>query len=198
MIGSTNDFAEVVRFHGHACPGLAFGFRVSLLALQELGLERSADEGLVAIVENNSCAVDAIQSMTGCTFGKGNLVFRDYGKQVYTFLKRSTGDAVRIAVDWEPPPEGPDEERSWEKYSAGDRSETVVQAIRSRKSIKLKAIMAATDSELFTVSRPQVSLPPTAQIFKSLRCNRCGEKVMEPRIIGGGADSICVPCSEAK
>ncbi|NOZ25951.1 MAG: formylmethanofuran dehydrogenase, partial [Nitrospirae bacterium] len=71
-------FEDAVRFHGHVCPGLALGYRVSDLVLRELG-PRSEDEELVAIVENNSCAVDAIQVMTGCTFGKGNLIFRDYG-----------------------------------------------------------------------------------------------------------------------
>ena len=29
------NFAEVVKFHGHACPGLTFGFRVSQTALAE-------------------------------------------------------------------------------------------------------------------------------------------------------------------
>ena len=80
-------FAEVVSFHGHACPGLAFGYRVAEVALQELG-DKAEDEELVAVVENNSCAVDAIQVMAGCTFGKGNLIFKDYGKQVYTFIRR--------------------------------------------------------------------------------------------------------------
>ena len=48
------EFQEVVEFHGHACPGLAFGFRATKLALRELGISRSSDEELVAVVENNS------------------------------------------------------------------------------------------------------------------------------------------------
>ena len=99
------EFADVVLFHGHACPGLAFGFRVTQFALRELEIERSGDEELVAIVENNSCAVDAIQVMAGCTFGKGNLIFRDYGKQVYTFIRRADSVGVRLAIDWQPSPE---------------------------------------------------------------------------------------------
>ena len=63
-------YDDIVTFHGHSCPGLALGYRVSRRALKELG-NRSADEEVVAIVENNSCAVDAVQVMTGCTFGKG-------------------------------------------------------------------------------------------------------------------------------
>ena len=75
-------FEEVSNFHGHSCPGLAFGYRVALAAMDTLAVGHSTDEELVAMVENNSCAVDAIQAMAGCTFGKGNLIFKDHGKQV--------------------------------------------------------------------------------------------------------------------
>jgi len=98
------DFEEVVRFHGHVCPGLAMGFRAASLAVQELASLRAGDEELVAIVENTSCAVDAIQMVSGCTAGKGNLIFRDYGKQVYTFIRRADGAALRLALRWTPPP----------------------------------------------------------------------------------------------
>ncbi|NTV15797.1 MAG: formylmethanofuran dehydrogenase, partial [Desulfobulbaceae bacterium] len=92
MSEQTPTFEDAARFHGHTCPGLAFGFRVARVAIRELGLSRAEDEELVAVVENDSCAVDAIQVLTGCTFGKGNLIFRDHGKQVYTFFKRATGE----------------------------------------------------------------------------------------------------------
>ncbi|MFP4655658.1 MAG: FmdE family protein [Methanohalobium sp.] len=69
-------FEKAVEFHGHQCPGLAIGYRAAQIALDKFK-NRSEDEELVAIVENNSCAVDAIQSQTRCTFGKGNFVFRD-------------------------------------------------------------------------------------------------------------------------
>jgi len=97
-------FDEVVKFHGHSCPGLALGYRVAVAAVKELNMENiSEDEEVVAIVENDSCAVDAIQVLTGCTFGKGNLIFKDCGKQVYTFIKRPSEEAVRISIDFIPP-----------------------------------------------------------------------------------------------
>ena len=52
-------YEDIVGFHGHSCPGLALGYRVSLCCLREFK-ERAEDEELVAIVENNSCAVDAL------------------------------------------------------------------------------------------------------------------------------------------
>ena len=94
------DLRDTVQFHGHLCPGLALGYRVAKAALRELKADRPHDEELVAVVENDSCAVDAIQYITGCTFGKGNFVFRDYGKHVYTFFNRRTGQGVRISEDY--------------------------------------------------------------------------------------------------
>lgn len=50
------NFEEVIRFHGHSCPGLAFGYRVAGAAMPRLLADRAVDEDLVAVVENNSCA----------------------------------------------------------------------------------------------------------------------------------------------
>ncbi|HOY64875.1 MAG TPA: formylmethanofuran dehydrogenase subunit E family protein, partial [bacterium] len=69
-------YERVVEFHGHSCIGSALGYRVALKALEWLKANRAEDEEIVCVVENNSCAVDAIQAITGCTFGKGNLIFK--------------------------------------------------------------------------------------------------------------------------
>jgi len=88
---------DAKNFHGHECGGLAWGYKVAEFALEKLNFDRSSDEELVAIVENDSCAIDGIQVVAGCTFGKGNLIFRDYGKHVYTFFNRNTGQGIRIS-----------------------------------------------------------------------------------------------------
>lgn len=63
---------QIQIFHGHMCPGLAKATREAEIALEQIG-EHAADEEVVAIVENDMCAVDARRFLTGCTFGKGNL-----------------------------------------------------------------------------------------------------------------------------
>ena len=68
-------FAEVVRFHGHTCPGLALGYRAAETALERLRSGRAEDEELVAIAEAAACGVAAVQVLTGCTVGKGILRF---------------------------------------------------------------------------------------------------------------------------
>jgi formylmethanofuran dehydrogenase subunit E len=191
-------FDDVVKFHGHSCPGLAFGYRVALAALRGMDMENiSEDEELVAIVENDSCAVDAIQVLTGCTFGKGNLIFRDYGKQVYTFIKRLSGDAVRISVDFTPSEETEEEKEMWRRYSEGDRSEDVLKVVHNRKAKKMKAILDASDSELLKITRLKMQLPAEAKIYPSVKCEMCGEKVAEPKARVKDEKIVCIPCFEA-
>ncbi|MEW6053389.1 MAG: FmdE family protein [Nitrospirota bacterium] len=190
-------FDEVVDFHGHACPGLALGYRVALAALKEFG-HRSEDEELVAIVENSSCAVDAVQVVTGCTFGKGNLIFRDFGKQVYTFIRRPSGRGIRITVNWTPPRETGKEKEMWDRYMKGDNSEEVLHTVHNRKAKKIRHVLSAGDSDLLKISKGKMSLPEEAGIYPSLTCALCGEKVMEPRARVKEGKCICIPCFQKK
>ena len=97
MTDYPDDFQKCATFHGHVCPGLAIGY-AAVKALRIFEVFRiSEDEELVCIVENNSCSVDAVQVLLGCTFGKGNLIFRDWGKQAFTFYDREKGKAVRAS-----------------------------------------------------------------------------------------------------
>lgn len=190
-------FDEVVAFHGHSCPGLALGYRVARTALKVMKVKKSSeDEELVAIVENDSCAVDAVQVMTGCTFGKGNLLYRDYGKQVYTFLRRPSGEAVRISVEFPPPAESEEEKEMWKRYTGGDRSEEVLKAVHHRKAKRTKAILEASESELMKITRMNIPLPPEARIYQSVTCEICGEKMAEPRARVRNGKVVCIPCFE--
>ena len=188
-------YDDVVDFHGHSCPGLALGYRVSLRALKEFK-GRAGDEELVAIVENNSCAVDAVQVMTGCTFGKGNLVFRDYGKQVYTFIKRPSGKGLRISVHWQKPVESDEEKAMWERYMKGDHSKKVLDFVHNRKAARIKHILEADENELIKVTKGLQALPEEARIYPGIQCDECGEKVMEPRARVRAGKILCIPCFE--
>jgi formylmethanofuran dehydrogenase subunit E len=187
-------YDEVIEFHGHSCPGLALGYRVSLVVLKEFR-GRAEDEELVAIVENNSCAVDAVQVMTGCTFGKGNLIFRDNGKQVYTFLRRPSGRGIRISVDWKRPAETDEEKAIWEKYTKGDRSKKVLQFVHDRKAAKIRYILEADERELMAAKKATEKLPPEAEIYRTIVCENCGEKVAEPKVRIRNGRLLCIPCS---
>ena len=188
-----NDLREAIQFHGHLCPGLALGYRVAKAALRELKADRPRDEELVAIVENDSCAADAIQFITGATFGKGNLVFRDYGKHVYTFFNRRTNHGVRISEDYR----GFDEDTRFpdlkKRQEAGEDVSRERQAYMMEKA---SAILAADEKEIMTIT-PIIAPPPhEARIRGSVRCAICGEKFIESRGRVKNGKIVCIPCSE--
>jgi len=83
----------------------------------------------------------------------------------------------------------------WERYMRGERSDEVLKAIHDRKSRKIDAILNANDGDLFKVSKGKMDLPKEAEIYPSLQCAVCGEKVMEPRARIKGGKIVCSPCS---
>jgi len=187
------DLRDAIQFHGHLCPGLALGYRVAKAALRELKADRPRDEELVAIVENDSCAADAIQFITGCTFGKGNLVFRDYGKHVYSFFNRRSGVGIRISEDYRGF-EG--DSRFPELKKRQEAGEDVTREMQMFKMEKTAAILNAEEKDIFTIT-PVPSPPPgEARIRGSLRCAVCGEKFMESRGRVKNGKIVCMTCFE--
>lgn len=93
-----SDWQKAVEFHGHACPGLAIGFMAVEAVKEKMGVTFSWDEELVCVTENDACGVDAVQVLTGCSFGKGNLIYRDTGKQAFSFFNRKNGESLRMIV----------------------------------------------------------------------------------------------------
>ncbi len=188
-----SDLREVIQFHGHLCPGLALGYRVAKAALRELKADRPQDEELAAIVENDSCAVDAVQFVTGATFGKGNLIFRDYGKQVYTFFNRATGKGMRFSVDFR----GMEEDNRFpELKKRQEAGEDVSREFEEYKMEKSAAVLRADEKEVFTMTPVSSPLPEEAKIRSSVRCAVCGEKFMESRGRVRHGKIVCIPCFE--
>lgn len=168
------DYDKMIAFHGHSCPGLAMGYRMTTAAMNYLAQYRSEDEELVAITENNACGVDALQFISGCTFGKGNLIFKDYGKQAYTFYSRKTGQGVRVVLNQAAIP--------------GD--------LRSNRPSFINWLLAAAEGEIVSLQPVTIDEPEKARVMASLVCDLCGEAVMESRIKSQQGKNICIPCSK--
>ncbi len=189
------DFKKIAEFHGHVCPGVAYGYRVAKAALRELG-EKAKDEEIVSIVENDSCAVDAIQVLVGSTFGKGNLIFRDYGKQVYTFINRKTGKGLRIGIDFKAYKETVKDKAVMDKFLSGNKSPQVMREVRKVKDKKIAVILNSPEKGLLTIKNVKIKPPDKARIFPVVRCEICNEKVMEPRARIKEGKVVCLHCFE--
>jgi len=185
---------QTIRFHGHSCPGLAIGIRAAEVALRDVG--RADDEDILAVVETDMCGVDAIQFLTGCTFGKGNLIHLDYGKNAFTFYRRRDGKAIRLVAR----PEGigpPDETVAAlrEKEAAGEplspeEKNRLQQGIDARTG----SVMSAAIEELFDIQPVSEPPPNPARIMESVPCEACGEAVMESRTRRFMGLTLCIPC----
>lgn len=192
------DIEGARRFHGHSCPGLTIGIRAAELALREIG-PHATDEEVVAIVETDNCSVDAIQYLTGCTFGKGNLIYRDYGKNAYTFIRRSDGKAIRIALRPDalgaPDPEG---RALFQKVLAGTATDDERSRSAALRAQQIEDLLAMPLSELFDIHPVDPDVPERARIHQSVICAGCGEKTMETRIRLLQGQPYCIPCFEAR
>jgi formylmethanofuran dehydrogenase subunit E len=167
-------YNDIIAFHGHSCPGLAIGYRMTKAGLAFLSESRSTDEELVAIVENNACGVDALQYLSGCTFGKGNLIFKDYGKPVYTLYDRKTKRGVRVCFN----------------------DHNVPEAMRKDRDQLIDWLLSAPEEKVVSVKEVQVDEPEPARIMKTVECAFCGEGVMETRTRKIHGKTACIPCAK--
>ena len=185
-----------IDFHGHSCPGLAIGIRAAEMAIDRFG--RSPDEEIVAVVETDMCAVDAIQFLLGCTFGKGNLIHLDYGKSAFTFHSRKKDKSIRIVA--KPNATGdPDDELMALRTKGLKKELTPEEQERLKKTMaeRTKRIMEADTGKLFEVKPSQSPLPRKARILESLICRKCGEATMESRTRRLFGQTLCTSCFEA-
>jgi formylmethanofuran dehydrogenase subunit E len=187
---------RVVDFHGHMCPGLAIGVQAAQIALREIG-PHAKDEEVVAVVETDMCAVDAVQFLTGCTFGKGNLIHRDWGKNAYTFFRRSDGRAVRIAARPDAWQRNPEHRELFAKVRAGEASPTERARFHELHLSESERVLALDPDVLFAVQEVAGPPPQPARIHASVICARCGEATMETRIGRVDGRDVCPPCFEA-
>jgi len=190
------DVAQVQAFHGHLCPGLAIGIRVAEQALLEMG-ERPGDEQVVAIVETDNCAVDAIQFITGCTFGKGNLIHLDYGKNAFRFIRREDNKAIRIRL--RPQAFGglsPEEQAVMKRWRSGNAAAPEIKQAQALQQRRIETILSAPLTDLMEVQVIQPVVPPRARIFNSVACAACGEMTMETRLHLLEGKTYCLECFE--
>ncbi len=160
---------KTIEFHGHNCPGLTIGIRAAELALKRLNAGNRAD--WVCVTETDMCGVDAIQFLTGCSYGKGNLIHKDFGKSAFTFFDRTAQKGFRALFN-----DGMTE--------------------NADREARIKQLLETELTDLFTVE--EIETPPVrpAKILKSIPCSQCNEMTMESRIRLFDGQQLCMPCFE--
>ncbi len=192
-----DDLKRCLAFHGHLCPGLVYGYLVAKEAILRLELQRSKDEEIVVVSENDTCAVDALQVLLGTTMGKGNLILKDYGKNVYTCFKRADKRAFRFSRNqsYEYGGEYPREFAELEAdYAAG---QATVHQRRRQKYLKALDLLAKPFEAVFNSEEINCPEPPYAPLAPSEACADCGEMTMATKMIQTAQGKhLCFPCSQ--
>jgi len=191
------DFQKCVEFHGHLCPGLTMGYKASVAGLEWLKAHRSVDEEIVAIVETDACCADAVQVMTGCTFGKGNFIFKDHGKMAFTFFNRKSGKGIRLVLKSDAfTPDKRHLERI-QKMQNGSASDADRAKFKERHEKRTHKILEKPVEEIFDFKEAQFDPPEKAQILLSIPCSQCGEPTMESRLAKKAGLQLCRGCLSA-
>ncbi|MFX0047169.1 MAG: FmdE family protein [Candidatus Hermodarchaeota archaeon] len=170
MVDTRELMKKATMFHGHICPGIAIGVVVSKYALEH-GFEHSPDEELVAIVETDNCSVDALQALLGTTYGKGNLIHKDYGKSNYKIYSRKNKKAIRLAL-----------------------KSTILNDKKLPRDEKIQKLLSMEPENVFDIRNIEYDPPGTAQIEESVSCDICGELTMDSRMMNYQGKIVCIPC----
>jgi len=171
-------YEDAVRFHGHSCPGLALGYRMAIEAAVLLNITRSADEEYAAISECGFCGVDALQIVTGCTLGKGNLRVNDIGKRAFVLFDRARNRACRVAPS-------PNHEQARQRFlESGNtcRREWIEHTLTAKDIVIIMEVPPPSfDKAVIEPSEP---------------CSVCGELTMVSRLAGDAetGKKVCVVC----
>lgn len=176
------------KIHGHICAGQVIGVRMSIMALDLIGIDdpKGIDrKKLYVIVEIDRCATDAIQSVTGCTLGKRSMKWLDHGVMAATFVNLDSSVSVRITAREE-------SRKLSEKYYPDNLD---------KYSRQLEAYKIMPEEELFKVENVEVEIPIhdlPGRPVKRVQCCKCGDWVQDCRDIELDGNSYCVGCNKGR
>lgn len=160
---------KAAEFHGHKCPGLAIGYKVSLLALKHLEIKDDInDEDIVCIAETDACGVDAVQVILKATVGTGAMRIMYTGKQAFNIFNRKNGKKARFVLN-------------------------DMQNFNSKEE-RMEYILSADEEKLFTIKEVKMDFPEKAKIFNSYICAECGEKIAENAVSLINGRYVCNSC----
>ena len=192
----SEDFNKCVEFHGHICPGLAIGFKAARILMERLNVCKALDEELLTIVESDACGDDAIQVMTGCTFGKGNFIFKNYGKHAFSLVDRKGGRALRVSYRPTIFKADPEYVALSDKVQNDEASPVQLERFRQLQVERAKKILDAESEILFKIEDISPDIPPKAMIVESGTCNFCGELTKMDLLRQVDGKKICIPCEQ--
>ncbi|WDN88695.1 formylmethanofuran dehydrogenase subunit E [Desulfosarcina sp. BuS5] len=180
---------RVVDFHGHLCPELVVGAKVSEYAQKLL-----PGRGFSLIAENSTSAIDAIQILLGITIGNQRLKVMDFGKHNYTFTLKDKQKAFMLSL-------------KKLRYNDGDEYRILSNKIRSSEATidevvdfqrlldhRSRTLLELNFDELFDLN--EVEWKKAFAEMPSLYCTclSCGQEVLADFAVEYHDNLYCMRC----
>jgi len=201
MIQAKDYFERGLALHGHRCPAMPMGLRAGAAAMNALGVERTKDGQLLALVELGddhcaTCFADGVQAITGCTFGKGNIRKLHLGKWGLTLIDKKTQRAVRVAPQTD-------------AMLASSHSDFIVEY--RKKGIPASQVPPEVGDPLIerVLNAPQEELVKVGQVvdynyqdnphsFNTFVCESCGEFTIQEYGREKDGKHVCISCEKGE
>ena len=155
-----------------------------MLGCLQIGIEDPAkSRDLLAYVEIDRCATDAIQTVTGCKLGNRTLKYFDYGKVAATFVNVATAQAVRVVA----------------REDSRDAVSEYAPAGLNKKEAQCRAYAEMPEHKLFDVMPVHVDVPPhdlPGRPVTRVICDACGEGINDAREVQLPGRTVCRSCAD--
>jgi formylmethanofuran dehydrogenase subunit E len=186
----------VYEFHGHRCPFMPIGYRMGVIGLRELGVERATDHGMyvfpeIGIGHPQTCMADGLQASTGCTYGKMMIERRNFGKIAATIYHQDHG-AIRIAAT----ASFLNDLGKFEFFSYRQKGIEPSQIPLSVTQETIDFVVNSPEETAFTMARVDgFTFARPKNSFAKTICSACGEVVFDRYVRMKDGKPVCIPCS---
>jgi len=180
---------RVVDFHGHLCPELVIGARVS-----EYAQKIFPDRGFSLVAENSTSAIDAIQILLGLTMGNQRLKILDFGKHNYTFMLKTKQKAFMLSLK----KLRYNDEDEYRMLSDKIRnSEAAIDEVVNFQEIldnRSKMLLELNLDELFDLKEVAWESPFVEMPTLYCTCRSCGQEVLADFTVAYHDNLYCMRC----
>jgi formylmethanofuran dehydrogenase subunit E len=175
-------------FHTKKAPGIVIGIDMVELALEKLG---PVKDKINAICEGQSCLIDVLQVMAGCTYGNKYLrVIESLGRYAFTLFDRFDGKGIRVFIDIDRI--DPDETPELAKFFTRTRSPEVKEGgpARAESALKIIGEFAGVRQKIIGWYPVKVFDHHKPPMYPAALCEECNESFL---LVEPGAKK-CVEC----
>ena len=180
---------RVVDFHGHLCPELVIGARVS-----EYAQKHFPDRSFSLIAENSASAIDAIQILLGITMGNQRLKIMDFGKHNYTFMLKTKQKAFMLSL--KKLRYNNDEEYRMLSNKIRNSGATIDDVVNFQRILdnRSKMLFELNLDELFDLKEVEWKEAFAEMPALYCTCRRCGQEVLTDFAVKSHNNIYCMQC----